>query len=37
MSRPVDFALPDERDATYRLAERLRDETIVVIFYRGDW
>jgi len=37
VTRPTDFALPDERGATYRLADRLREETVVVLFYRGDW
>lgn len=33
----VDFTLPDERGASYRLADHLRTETVVVLFYRGDW
>jgi peroxiredoxin len=37
VTRPIDLILPDERGASYRLADRLREETVVILFYRGDW
>ncbi len=37
MTRPVDFALPDHAGATFRLSEALRERTVALLFYRGDW
>lgn len=37
MTRPLDFSLPDHRGGTFRLSEALREQTVVVLFYRGDW
>lgn len=35
--RPIDFALPDHAGATFRLPDALRERTVVLLFYRGDW
>ena len=35
--RPVDLALPDHEGKTFRLSEALRERTVVLLFYRGDW
>jgi peroxiredoxin len=37
MARPVDFSLPDTTGTTFRLSDALRERTVVVLFYRGDW
>jgi peroxiredoxin len=37
VTRPIDFSLPDHRGGTFQLADALREGTIVVLFYRGDW
>jgi peroxiredoxin len=36
-ARPIDFALPDHAGGTYRLSDALRQGTVGVVFYRGDW
>jgi len=33
----VDFALPDHTVSTFRLSDALREGTVVLLFYRGDW
>jgi len=33
----IDFELPDEQGATWRLAEFLSRGPVVLVFYRGDW
>lgn len=35
--RPTDFELPDHAGGTFRLSTALREGTVVVVFYRGDW
>jgi peroxiredoxin len=35
--RPIDFTLPDHAGGSFGLARTLRDSTVVVLFYRGDW
>jgi peroxiredoxin len=35
--RPLDFTLPDHAGGSFRLADALRERTVVVLFYRGDW
>jgi len=37
VDRPIDLALPDQAGGTFRLSDALRDRTVVVLFYRGDW
>jgi len=37
MTRPLDFTLPDHAGGTFHLGAALRDRTVVVLFYRGDW
>lgn len=37
VTRPVDFTLPDHAGGSFRLSDALRDRTVVVLFYRGDW
>jgi peroxiredoxin len=37
MSRPVEIALSDHEGRTFRLSEALRERTVVILFYRGDW
>lgn len=37
VTRPLDFSLPDHQGGTFRLADALRERTVVVLFYRGDW
>jgi peroxiredoxin len=37
VARPVDFALPDQDGKPFRLSNALRERTVVVLFYRGDW
>jgi peroxiredoxin len=37
MPRPIDFTLPDHAGSTFRLADALRERTVVALFYRGDW
>lgn len=37
MTRPLDLALPDHTGRTFRLSDALREGTVVVLFYRGDW
>jgi len=37
MTRPIDFALPDHAGGIFRLSEALRERTVVLLFYRGDW
>ena len=37
MTRPIGFALRDHAGGTFRLAEALRDRSVVLLFYRGDW
>jgi len=37
VTRPVDFDLPDAVGGRFRLSDALRERTIVVVFYRGDW
>lgn len=37
MPRPINFALPDHDGGTFRLSTALRESTVVVLFYRGDW
>ena len=37
VARPIDFALADQAGGTFRLSEALRERTVVVLFYRGDW
>jgi hypothetical protein len=31
------FELPDQTDGAYDLHRRLREGTLVLVFYRGDW
>ncbi len=33
---PLDFVLPDQTGAPYRLSEHLA-RPVVLLFYRGDW
>ncbi len=35
--RPIDFTLPDHVGGRSRLSDELRERTVVVLFYRGDW
>lgn len=35
--RPIDFDLTDHAGGRFRLADALRERTVVVLFYRGDW
>lgn len=37
MTRPIGFALPDHAGGSFRLSEALRERTVVLLFYRGDW
>ncbi len=37
MPRPIDFTLPDQAGGTFTLSEALRERTVVLLFYRGDW
>jgi peroxiredoxin len=37
MGRPLDFALPDQAGGRFRLSDALRERTVAVLFYRGDW
>lgn len=37
MSRPIDFTLPDHAGGSFRLSDALRERTVVLLFYRGDW
>lgn len=37
IARPIDFALPDHAGGTFQLSTALREQTVVVLFYRGDW
>ena len=37
MERATDFALPDERGTTWRLADHLGRGPVLLIYYRGDW
>ena len=36
-TRPIDLALPDHAGGRFRLSDGLRERTVVVLFYRGDW
>jgi len=36
-ARPIDFALLDHAGGTFQLSTALREQTVVVLFYRGDW
>lgn len=36
IARPIDFALP-HAGGTFQLSTALREHTVVVLFYRGDW
>lgn len=36
-ARPIDFTLPDHAGGSFRLSDALRERTVVVLFYRGDW
>ena len=37
MTRPIDFELRDNSGGTFRLSDALREHTVVLLFYRGDW
>ena len=37
MTRPIDFALADHAGGSFHLSEALRERTVVLLFYRGDW
>jgi peroxiredoxin len=37
MARPLDFTLPDHAGRAWRLSDALREHTLAVVFYRGDW
>ncbi len=37
VQRPSDFALPDHTGGTFRLSDALRERSVIVLFYRGDW
>lgn len=37
MTEPLDFTLPDQGAGTFRLSDALREKTVVLLFYRGDW
>lgn len=37
VTRPLDFTLRDHSGAAFRLADALRERTVVLVFYRGDW
>lgn len=37
LARPINFALADHAGGTFRLSTALREGTVVVLFYRGDW
>ena len=37
MTRPIDFALLDHAGGSFRLSEALRERTVMILFYRGDW
>lgn len=35
--RPIDFTLPDHAGGSFRFADALRERSVVLVFYRGDW
>jgi peroxiredoxin len=37
VEKAPDFELPDERGRPWRLAEKLREGPVLLVFYRGDW
>ncbi|PYN79296.1 MAG: redoxin domain-containing protein [Chloroflexi bacterium] len=37
VDQAIDFELPDQQGATWRLAEFLSRGPVVLVFYRGDW
>ncbi len=37
VTRPIDFSLPDRAGGSFQLSEALRERTVVLLFYRGDW
>lgn len=37
MTRPLDFTLPDHDGGRFRLSDALRERTVIVLFFRGDW
>jgi peroxiredoxin len=37
VDRAIDFELPDQEGKAWRLAERLAQGPVLLVFYRGDW
>jgi len=37
VERAIDFELPDHDGKPWRLAQRLAEGPVLLVFYRGDW
>jgi len=37
VDKAIDFELPDHEGKPWRLADRLKRGSVLLVFYRGDW